>query len=230
MQKNLQSCVWKMKEDTSKMKLLFVSCNWLMNMRCLQEDAVLLFRPLPKTFWKQQKSGSNLPSVRSAERFVDRGHVIGKIHVAETLLQWENWDLHTDGTSRCGKKYVCQQMTVGSKTVSTGFTSVGTENAYLGECQQSCVTVLLSWSLLGVHLIGRDGEFFKQMKNYSCSTARLGLGTARQTVLIKMEKEGGHRLGCDRLSKFQSYKNASESAVSRQVQIFSLLRFLNYAE
>ena len=29
---------------------------------------------------------------------------------------------------------------------------------------------------------------------------RLGLETACQTVLIKMEKERGHRLGCDRLS------------------------------
>ena len=103
-----------------------------------------VIQTVAKNILKATISGSNLPSVRSAERFVDRGHVIGKIHVAETLLQWENWDLHTDGTSRCGKKYVCRQMTVGSKTVFTGFTSVGTENAFLGECQQSCVTVLLS--------------------------------------------------------------------------------------
>lgn len=56
----------------------------------------------------------------------------------------------------------------------------------------------------------------------------LGLGTACHTVLMKMEKEGGQRLGRDRLTKFQSYKNSSESAISRQVQIFSLFRFLNH--
>ena len=42
---------------------------------------------------------SDLPSMRSAERFVDHGHVIDKIHVAKTLLHSENWDLRTDGTS-----------------------------------------------------------------------------------------------------------------------------------
>ena len=56
----------------------------------------------------------------------------------------------------------------------------------------------------------------------------LGLGTACHTVLMKME-EGGQCLGRDRLTKLQSYKNASESAVSRQVQIFCLCRFLDYA-
>ena len=70
--------------------------------------------------------GNDLPSMRSAERFVDHGHVIGKIHVAKTLLHSENWDLRTDGTTRCGKKYVGQQMTVDGKTVSTGFTSLST--------------------------------------------------------------------------------------------------------
>ena len=57
----------------------------------------------------------------------------------------------------------------------------------------------------------------------------LGLGKACHTVLMKMEKEGGQRLGRDRLTKLQSYKNASESVVSRQVQIFCLFRFLDYA-
>ena len=46
----------------------------------------------------------DLPSMRSAERFADRGHVIGKLHIAEVLLQSQNWGLHTDGTSRSGKK------------------------------------------------------------------------------------------------------------------------------
>ena len=170
MQKNLQSSVWKMKEDTSRMKLLFVLCNWLVNMRCLQEDVVLLFRPLPRTFWKQQYLAVTCRQWDLLRDLWTVGMFLARFMWLK-LLQWENWDMHTDGTSRCGKKYVCQQITVGSKTVSTGFISVGTENAFLGECQQSCVTVLLSWSLSGVHLIRRDGEFFKQMKNYSCSTA-----------------------------------------------------------
>ena len=88
---------------------------------------MLLFR-LAKNILNVTIPDSDLPSMRSAERFVDRGHIIGKIHVAETLLHSENWDLHTDGTSRCGKKYVGQQMTVAGKTLSTGFTSVGREN------------------------------------------------------------------------------------------------------
>ena len=71
---------------------------------------------------------ADLPSQRSALRFADQGHVIEKAHVAETLLQCDHWDLHSDGTSRSGKKYVGQQITVKGNSLSTGFTPVATED------------------------------------------------------------------------------------------------------
>ena len=70
-----------------------------------------VIQTVAKSILKATIPGSDLPSMRSAERFVDSGHITGKIHVAETLLHSENWDLHTDGISQCGKKYVGQQMT-----------------------------------------------------------------------------------------------------------------------
>ena len=54
----------------------------------------------------------DLPSQRSALRFADQGQIIGKAHFTETPLEAEQRDLHTDGTSRSGKKYVSQQVTV----------------------------------------------------------------------------------------------------------------------
>ncbi|KAL8580963.1 hypothetical protein ACOMHN_017530 [Nucella lapillus] len=47
---------------------------------------------------------TDLPSQRSALRFVDQGHVISKAHVAEALVQGDYWDLHIDGTTRNGVK------------------------------------------------------------------------------------------------------------------------------
>ena len=70
----------------------------------------------------------DLPSTHSALRFADRGHVIGKTHITETLLGADKWDLHTDGTSKSGKKYISQQVTVEGHSLSTGFSSVSTEN------------------------------------------------------------------------------------------------------
>ena len=55
---------------------------------------------------------SDLPSTRSAGRFADRGHVLGKTHITETLLNADQWDMHTDGTSKSGSKFVGQQITV----------------------------------------------------------------------------------------------------------------------
>lgn len=70
----------------------------------------------------------DLPSTRSALRFADRGHVLSKMHVTETLLGGESWDLHTDGTSKSGKKYVAQQVNVDGQVLTTGFCAVATEN------------------------------------------------------------------------------------------------------
>lgn len=70
----------------------------------------------------------DLPSQRSALRFVDRAHVITKAHVAETLIEADYWDLHSDGTSRSGKKYVGHQVTTASGSMSVGFTPVASED------------------------------------------------------------------------------------------------------
>ncbi|KAL8599848.1 hypothetical protein ACOMHN_038421 [Nucella lapillus] len=71
---------------------------------------------------------SDLPSQRSALRFVDQGHVISKAHVAERLLHTDHWDLHTDGTTRNGFKYVCHQITTTGGSLSLGFAPVATED------------------------------------------------------------------------------------------------------
>lgn len=71
---------------------------------------------------------TDLPSLRSAIRFADRGHVISKLHVTETLLEADHYDLHSDGTSKCGKKYLSQQMTTLTVSMCTGFTPVCTED------------------------------------------------------------------------------------------------------
>ena len=72
---------------------------------------------------------SDLPSQRSALRFADQGHVVSKSHVAQILTNSENWDLHTDGTSRSGLKYVGQQVSTEQGAFSVGFVPVAAENA-----------------------------------------------------------------------------------------------------
>ena len=198
---------------------------------------------------------SDLPSMRSAERFADRGHVIGKLHIAEALLQSEHWDLHTDGTSRCGKKYVSQQMNVPGKTLSSGFVPVSTENTttlvditinllhelsdlYSEEQAQETFTSLLkgmsavmSDRAAVMKSFGRalDEERRGMLQTddelhflYCNAHFLLGLSTACEKVLKKLEKDSGQRLGRDKLPKFQSFKASTESSVSRQVHSFLL--------
>ena len=71
---------------------------------------------------------SDLPSTRSAIRFADRGHVLTKMHVSEALLEADDWDMHLDGTSRAGKKYVGHQMNVDGYMLSAGFSPASVEN------------------------------------------------------------------------------------------------------
>ncbi|KAK2139980.1 hypothetical protein LSH36_1525g00036 [Paralvinella palmiformis] len=51
-----------------------------------------------------------------------------KTVIEKTLLEADHWDLHTDGTSRSGKKYVSQQLTVDGQSLSTGYVIVATED------------------------------------------------------------------------------------------------------
>ena len=71
----------------------------------------------------------DLPSLRSILRFSDKGHVISKIQVAKALLHSEHFDIHTDGTTKCGKKVVGQQVTTDDGTsYACGFSIVSAEN------------------------------------------------------------------------------------------------------
>ena len=137
-----------------------------------------------------------------------------------------------------------------SKTVSTGFTSVGTENTItlvdvtinllhelsdlcpedqtqetfrgllrgMSAVWSDCASVMKSFGGLLDEERWRILQTDEELQLLYCNAHNLlGLGKACHTVLMKMEKEGGQRLGRDRLTKLQSYKNASESVVSRQV-------------
>lgn len=72
---------------------------------------------------------SDLPSERSVVRFLDIGHALCKYHITDAMLSSENFDLHLDGTTKSGKKYVGHQVTTDSgETRSCGFQAISTEN------------------------------------------------------------------------------------------------------
>ena len=72
----------------------------------------------------------DLPCLQSAINIVDEAHVVAKIQTAEKLLQSENFTLHTDGTSRGGKKIVGHQVTLDSgEQLSLGMVTVACEDA-----------------------------------------------------------------------------------------------------
>jgi aubergine-like protein len=62
-------------------------------------------------------------------RFADRGNVLRKMHLAETILEADGFDLHTDGTSRSDRCYVGNQATISTGLVmSFGYSMVVTED------------------------------------------------------------------------------------------------------
>ncbi|KAK7105611.1 uncharacterized protein [Littorina saxatilis] len=71
----------------------------------------------------------DVPSERTSLRFADQGHYLAKYHVAETVLDSDNFDIHFDGTTRDHRKYVGQQVTTSAGSLSCGFTEVATEDA-----------------------------------------------------------------------------------------------------
>lgn len=71
----------------------------------------------------------DLPSERSSLRFADKGHVLAKCQLAETLLTSANVDLHSDGTSRDHNKVVGHQLSTDAGLVlSCGFIPVCKED------------------------------------------------------------------------------------------------------
>lgn len=71
-----------------------------------------------------------LPSLRTVLRIMDKGHVMSKLQVADAFLQSNHFDLHTDGTTKCGKKVVGQQVTLDNgESLACGFSIVSTEDS-----------------------------------------------------------------------------------------------------
>ena len=79
-----------------------------------------------QVLWARVLDG-DLPSQRSALHINYQAHVMSKAHIAEVLLQEDCHDLHVDGMSTGGQKYVAQAVTT-KGTHSLGFTSVATED------------------------------------------------------------------------------------------------------
>ena len=72
----------------------------------------------------------SVPSASTANRMMDRAHVLSKLQVREGISESEGWTLHGDGTSRDGKKIVGQQVTLDSgETLSGGFSNVAVEDS-----------------------------------------------------------------------------------------------------
>ncbi|KAK7095511.1 hypothetical protein V1264_006907 [Littorina saxatilis] len=71
---------------------------------------------------------TDLPSQRSALRFSDQAHVITKAHVMDVLMEQDNYDLHIDGTSRSGNKYISQSVNTPEGTLSLGYTPLARED------------------------------------------------------------------------------------------------------
>jgi hypothetical protein len=71
----------------------------------------------------------HLSSNRLNMRFADRGNVLSKMHLAETILEADGFVLHTDGTSRSDRCYVGKQATISTgQVMSFGYIMVVTED------------------------------------------------------------------------------------------------------
>ena len=77
-----------------------------------------------------EDKNEDLPSLQTSINICVEGHALTKMQVAEKLLQANNFTLHTDGTSRGGKKIVGHQVSLDSgESLSLGFSTVASEDA-----------------------------------------------------------------------------------------------------
>ena len=77
-----------------------------------------------------QYEDEDLPCLQTAVNIADEGHVLSKVQAAEQMLKADNLTLHTDGTSRGGKKIMGYQITLDNRTtLSLGFSTVAAEDA-----------------------------------------------------------------------------------------------------
>ncbi|XP_041362472.1 uncharacterized protein LOC121378388 [Gigantopelta aegis] len=82
-----------------------------------------------KCLFDRQIDIDKLLSERSTLRYADRGHVLAKYHIADSIMKSDRFDMHSDGTSRDHRKYIGSQATLSSGNIfSMGYTTVCTED------------------------------------------------------------------------------------------------------
>ena len=80
--------------------------------------------------WVFDKEVSDTVPAPSAINFVDHAHVVSKRQLVEEMLNPDRWNLHVDGTTRNGERFVSNQETLNSgQTLSAGFHIVSVENS-----------------------------------------------------------------------------------------------------
>ena len=73
---------------------------------------------------------TDLPSTSTVGNMLDRAQCLSKFQVAEGIVDGEMWDLHSDGTTRDGKKFVGTQVILDTgRSLSTGFKPVAVEDS-----------------------------------------------------------------------------------------------------
>ena len=83
-----------------------------------------------KNLFGVEYKDEELPCLQTAINIADEGHVLTKIQTAEEILAAENCTIHTDGTSRGGKKIMGHQITLDNgDTLSLGFSTLAAEDA-----------------------------------------------------------------------------------------------------
>ena len=124
----------------------------------------------------------DLPSERSVLQFVDAGQFLGKMQVASALTNSGNFDLHTDATSRVGKKYVGQQVTTDDdQNLSCGCAVVASENA-------DCL-VNLSTDLLDELAVIYEDDKSKQQEKFTEFLQKMGALMSDCAAIMKCFNE-----------------------------------------
>ena len=89
-----------------------------------------VIKAVAKHLFNTNLDEKDLPRLQTAINVADEGHILTKFQAAEKMLAGENLTLHTDGTSRNGKKIVGHQISLDSgETLSLCFTTVATEDS-----------------------------------------------------------------------------------------------------
>ena len=84
-----------------------------------------VIQAVSKWMFKKNLTSSDLPCPSSAVNMMDRAQVLSTYQVAEDIWGVENFDFHSDGTSRDQKHILCRQVNLPSgKQLSLGYEAV----------------------------------------------------------------------------------------------------------